>query len=155
MTDTDSLCFEIRTKDIVADLMRDEFWLKEMDTSNYPTSHPLYSEVNKKTPGFFKDVHPEGILEFIGLGAKCYHLELNHGGMATAKGVKKAIKKQKLTRDAYFATPTAHENFDVDIYNINAKDFMSITIHMLKKALTAFDDKFWIEDDGITTRPFE
>ena len=51
-TDTDSLLLEIETEDIYEDMASD----KDLyNFSNYPRDHPLYSEINKKVIGKFKD----------------------------------------------------------------------------------------------------
>ena len=56
-TDTDSLCYEIHTNDIYSDMATHiEFY----DTSDYPSNHPLYSNVNKKVLGKMKDECPRG-----------------------------------------------------------------------------------------------
>src|SRR5277367_1344989 len=48
-TDTDSLCYEIHTRDIYEDiaLVMDKYF----DTSNYPPTHALFSDRNKKKLG--------------------------------------------------------------------------------------------------------
>ena len=51
-TDTDSLCYEIATADIYADMLADA---DQFDTSDYPTDHPNFSLANKKVLGKFKD----------------------------------------------------------------------------------------------------
>jgi len=52
-TDTDSLTYEVQTDDIYEDM---KSVAKELfDCSDYPTSHPLYSETNKKKVGCWKD----------------------------------------------------------------------------------------------------
>eukprot|EP00966_Prymnesium_polylepis_P004693 107831-Prymnesium_polylepis.1 len=69
-TDTDSLCYKITTEDVYEDMAqcKDEF-----DFSGYDKSNPLYSTVNKKIAGKFKD-EKNGIplVEFVGLRAKMY-----------------------------------------------------------------------------------
>ena len=63
-TDTDSLAYEIRTKDFYKDIE------KRFDTSDYPTNHPsgIKTGLNSKVLGMFKD-EPGGkqIVAFIGL----------------------------------------------------------------------------------------
>lgn len=44
-SDTDSIFFCIKTKDIYEDMKE---IIDELDTSDYPKNHPLYSEKNKK-----------------------------------------------------------------------------------------------------------
>ena len=51
-SDTDSMIFNIKTKDIYKDM---EEIIDELDTSGYPKDHPLYSEKNKKVIGKFED----------------------------------------------------------------------------------------------------
>ena len=71
-TDTDSLCCQIQTEDLYQDMANN---LQHYDTSVYPKSHPLYSHVNAKIIGKFKDetnyVPPQ---ECVGLRAKMYSL---------------------------------------------------------------------------------
>ena len=48
-----------------------------MDFSNFPKSFSLYSDKNKKVPGFFKDEYPEGlIMESVSVRSKCYFLRI-------------------------------------------------------------------------------
>src|SRR3977135_4532256 len=49
--DTDSFIIEIKTKDIFEDMKED---LQLFDTSDYPKSHPCYSDKRKKVIGKFK-----------------------------------------------------------------------------------------------------
>ena len=51
-TDTDSLCYHIKTSDVYEDMYRD---LSLYDTSNYPAQHTLFSKKNAKVLGKFKD----------------------------------------------------------------------------------------------------
>ena len=69
-TDTDSLCYEIRTLNLANDKKKD---IDKYDTTNYPKEHDLYSERYKKEIGKMKDETAERqIMEFIGLHAKVY-----------------------------------------------------------------------------------
>ena len=66
-TDTDSLCYEIKTLNLANDRKKDT---DEYDTSNYPKEHYLFSERYKKEIGKMKDETAERqIMEFIGLRA--------------------------------------------------------------------------------------
>ncbi len=56
MTDTDSLVYQIFTDDLYKDM---ESMKDKLDTSNYPEDHPLFSNVNKKVVGKFKDENGE------------------------------------------------------------------------------------------------
>ena len=86
-TDTGNLCCNIQTDDLYDDMARN---LQHYDTSAYPKTHPLYSPVNAKAIGKFKDktnsIPPE---EFVRLRAKMYSLKCSYPKM-TAKGIKKS-----------------------------------------------------------------
>ena len=69
-TDTDSLMYEIKTKDVYGDFSRD----KEMfDFSNYSTKSKYYDNSNKLVIGKMKD-ETGGVAskEFVGLKPKMY-----------------------------------------------------------------------------------
>ncbi|KMQ82568.1 hypothetical protein RF55_22538, partial [Lasius niger] len=89
-TDTDSLCYEIATKDIYKDIAQDQ---QLYDTSDYPTDHPLHNNTNKKILGKFKDeLSGEIVEEFVGLKPKMYSLKTARMEKKTAKGVAKELK---------------------------------------------------------------
>ncbi|GFQ65098.1 uncharacterized protein TNCT_338041 [Trichonephila clavata] len=68
-TDTDSLCYEIVTQDVYEDMEKD---LHFFDTSDYPKTHPLYNEINKKVLGKMKDELSSSLaIEFVGSNQKC------------------------------------------------------------------------------------
>ena len=73
-TDTDSLEYEITTKDFYKDINSDIE--KRFDTSDYPTNHPsgIKTGLNSKVLGMFKDeAGGKQNVEFVGLRAKLYH----------------------------------------------------------------------------------
>ena len=71
MTDTDSLMYYVRTKDFYEQLHDIS---EHLDTSDYPEDHQLYSTVNKKVVGKFKDeTNGVPISEACCLRAKLYH----------------------------------------------------------------------------------
>ena len=79
-TDTDSLAYEIKTKDFYKDIKRDIE--KQLDTSDYPTSHPsgIKTGLNSKVLGMFKDDGGgKQIVEFVGLRAKLYSYKMLGG----------------------------------------------------------------------------
>ena len=66
------------------------------DTPDYPKDHTLYSSVNKKFLGKFKDECPgRAIAEYVGLRPKMYSI-LEAGGKNTkkAKGVKEECREE-------------------------------------------------------------
>ena len=75
-TDTDSLCYEIKTDDVYEDLFQD----KELfDNRDYPENSEFFFDENKKIIGKMKD-EAAGIVikEFIGLRSKMYTYEINN-----------------------------------------------------------------------------
>ena len=69
-TDTDSLCYEVKTDDIYRDMAGDR---DLFDFSGYPIEHPCYDATNKKVIGKMKDETASvPIKEFVGLRAKMY-----------------------------------------------------------------------------------
>ena len=72
-TDTDSLAYEIKTKDFYKDINPDI--KKWFDTSDYPANHPSWIKtgLNNKVLGMFKDeAGGKQIVKFVGLRAKLY-----------------------------------------------------------------------------------
>ena len=79
-TDTDSLAYEIRTKDFYKDINPDIE--EKFDTSDYPTNHPsgIKTGLNSKVLGMFKDeAGGKQIVEFVGLRAKLYSYKMLDG----------------------------------------------------------------------------
>ena len=102
-TDTDSLMYEIRTKDFYEDIkgdVKDRF-----DTSDYPSNHPsgIPTECNKKVLGMFKDEAGGKIIdEFVGLRAKLYSYKMFKGKESKkCKGVKSLVVKNSITHEDY------------------------------------------------------
>ena len=76
-TDTDSLAYEIRTKDFYKDINPDIE--KLLDASDYPTNHPsgIKTGLNSKVLAMFKDeAGGKQIVEFAGLRAKLYSYKI-------------------------------------------------------------------------------
>ena len=91
-TDTDFLLIHMVTNDIGEDFKRDAFYF---DFKDYPKDQDLYSEVNKKIPGKFKDeVNGKQITHYCGLRPKMYAIvykgDAGEAEKKKAKGVAKA-----------------------------------------------------------------
>ena len=96
-TDTDSLCYEIETKDIYKELGRTNNYLTIVITHN----SPYFSAENKKVIGKFKDeAAGMPIKEFIGLRSKMYSYVKDDGkNEKTAKGFRKYVIEKNITHD--------------------------------------------------------
>jgi hypothetical protein len=141
-TDTDSLCYEIQTKDVYADMKKHS---QHFDTSDYPTTHPNYSRDNAKVVGKLKDecasVPPQ---EFVGLRSKMYSLLLGDDKQkSTAKGIQRSAQK-KIRHEAYreclFDEKTTTETF----HNLQSKNHIIRTEKITKSALSCYDDKRYL-----------
>ena len=82
-TDTDSIAYEIRTKDFYKDINPDIE--KRCDTSDYPSNHPsgIKTGLNSKVLVMFKDeAGGKQIVEFFSLRAKLYSYTMFDGSEA-------------------------------------------------------------------------
>ena len=156
-TDTDSLLYEIEAVDIFQDMAE---YIDDYDFSDCPKDPHLYNTRYKKVIGKFKDeLNGMTLEEFIGLRPKCYSLlilgevrnnQIIHTDAAekqTAKGTKAGVKITYLRHNHYKDTL---DNLSI-VRVIKSKQHKIGTYHQNKVALTAFDTKRWIREDGINT----
>jgi len=151
-SDTDSLCYNIRTEDFFEDIKADvnEFF----DNSDYPKDHKCYNTVNKKVIGKFKDEAGCKIIEeFVGLRSKLYSYKMfvATDGHKKCKGIKKGVVKQGITHEDYKdCLFTQKEQLrKMCVLRSHLHDIYSEEIN--KIALSADDDKRIITEDGIHT----
>ena len=101
---------------------------------------------------------------FSGLRSKCYSILTGAGKQkSTAAGVKECVKEKELNHELYreiLQGPSLISRADrrLEDYHINQVTFRSqnhtvYTIDQCKVGLTRYDDKRWILQDGVTTRP--
>ena len=127
----------------------------KFDLSNYPIDHPLYSKENKKVIGKMKnEVAGTDIKEFRGLRLKCYAYTTTDDKVTKkAKGVKRQIVEEELTYQDYKnIVVNPKKRIFKHFNNIESIKHHVITAKKRKLALSAFDDKRYILDDGINTR---
>ncbi len=160
-TDTDSLCYEIRTNDFYEDISPDvSTWF---DTSGYEKDHPLFSNENKKRIGFMKDeCGGNQILRFVGLRSKLYAYEVdrlrNGNGKwehyvqkKKCKGIRSYIVKKEITIDDYEKCLFSGESQFRTMNVIRSRKHNVGSERINKKALSSDDDKRVILRDGIHT----
>ena len=91
-TDTDSFCCHIQTEDLYKDMSEN---IDLFDTSNFETTHPLYTTKSHRVLGKFKsETGSLAPLEFVGLRAKMYSLLVQDNckeSIIRAKGIKKIL----------------------------------------------------------------
>ena len=149
-TDTESLMLEIETKDVYEDFKaRSEFF----DFSGYPKDHPCYDKTNNKVIGKFKDeTNGDPILEFAFLRPKMYSFTLMKDNEVIvdkhrAKGVTRAASRTLQHEDFVAQVQAPHENHLIN-RRIASNMHQIHSIEVNKRALCAFDDKRFIEEDG-------
>ena len=160
-TDTDSLLYEIETDNIYDDMGES---IDDYDFSEYPFTHPLYNDRNKKVVGKMKDELNSIVMEeFAGARPKCYSLLYNglvkHNQILTtnqmetqkAKGTKKSVKEIHLRHSHFKDVVNNLETVVVKQNIIKSKAHNISTYHTSKVALTAYDTKRWICPDNIHT----
>jgi len=149
-TDTDSLLYEITTDDVYKDMQEDSHLY---DTSDYPTTHSLHSNKNKKIPGLMKDEMNGAIIEeFVGLRAKMYSVKLFGGKeLKKAKGVPKMVVDKEIQHDNYKRSLLQQWQTNARFNTIQSKRHQLRLLEMKKKSLCPGDDKRWVCEDGFTT----
>ena len=129
----------------------------QLDTNEYPASHPLHSLKNKKVIGKFKDeLNGEIIKEAIFLRSKAYSFLV-----AKSTSDPKAIKKLKGITYSIVKNQITFEDYKNCLFGENisytGNSFLHTKKHRMfveevnKKTLSPFDDKRYILEDGINT----
>lgn len=162
--DTDSYIIEIKTEDFYKDISGDI--LDVFDTSDNPKNHPLYTNINKKKPGMIKDESFGSVItEFIGLRAKMYSILsqdmiFNNGKSyreSKGKGVQKILftdeydVNNRIEHDDYKFILESKSNIIRTNRGIRSYKHKLYSIEVDKLALSAYDDKRYLLDDGIDT----
>ena len=142
-TDTDSLCYEIKTEDSYKDISLD---VREMfDTSGYDKIHPsgIPTGLNKKVIGLMKDeANGNVITEFVGLRSKLYAYKVMNGvDDKKCKGVKKCVVKNCMTFEHYKDCLFNNTNYTTKFNTLRSRRHEITTERITKVALSAGDDK--------------
>ena len=158
-TDTDSLCYEIRTNDVYEDISPDVHRL--FDTSNYPKDHTdrdgytscIPKGVNKKVPGLFKDeCGGKQMTEFIGLRPKLYPTNVEGVGESKrCKGVKGSTVKNDIALADYGECLYSGKSQKRSMCVIRSRHHELGRERITKVALCPKDDKRVILEDKIST----
>ena len=149
-TDTDSLLYDIKTEDIYADMEKDSHLF---DFSDYPSDHPMHSNVNKKVIGKMKDeTAGVPVREFIGLRSKMYSFKYGNREKQTAKGIKTSVIKKRL-RHSMYRDVLLNEQVTLETMNvIRSHKHQPYTEAVNKLALSAYDDKRYVLPNKTETR---
>ena len=160
-TDTDSLLYRIEGQDVYT-VMKEHSDM--FDFSEYPYTHFCYDPKNKKVLGKFKDeLFSLSLEEFIGLRPKCYSLKfrgkVKDGVIVNfdidekqvAKGTKKSVKKRHLRHSHFVDVVDNLTQINVRQNTLQSQKHSIGSYNQTRVALTAYDTKRWILDDGIHT----
>ena len=153
-TDTDSLMYQIKTKDFYKDILKDVE--SKFDTSDYPQSHPsgIPTGLNKKVIGMFKDeVAGKQISHFIGLRPKLYSFKIEEDkSVKKCKGIKKSVVKKGITFEHYFDCLFTGEKQMRSMKIIQSKFHTIYSKEVNEIALSSEDDKRLILKNKVNTR---
>ena len=98
--DTDSLIYDIKTKDFYKDIADDV--AARFDTSGYNPDRPLHLGLNKKVIGLMKDELGGDIMaEFVTLRPKMYACKTGSAESKKCKGIKKCMVKKTISFNDY------------------------------------------------------
>ena len=149
-TDTDSLCYSVQCSDVYDVMALDKEWY---DTSNFDPRHPLYSKVNQKVLGKFKDeCGGKSPIEFVGLRAKMYSLLVNENEVKkTAKGVKRLYVQKRVRHDMYLNTLQTRVSTRADFVNFRSLCHNVQTVNFSRICLSSYDDKRHVCKNGVNT----
>ena len=153
MTDTDSLVYEIETDDVYEDLKE---YSHLLDTSELPKENQLFSTVNKKVIGKFKDeTNGTPIQKFVGLRSKMYSIKVGGKEVKKAKGVKKAVVKKEVSFKDYkkslFGTIKEDIQQQTSFNSIRSYNHQLYSITVNKIGICLAEDKRFIREDSVST----
>jgi hypothetical protein len=153
-TDTDSLCYHIKTDDMYKDMKEDKH-LFDMSGYNMDGFRSC-DNTNKKVIGKFKD-ETDGvpIVEFCGLRSKMYSIKLeNDKEKKTGKGIKKSALKKKINHENYkkclFGSIEEQRQL-VSFNNMRSINHEIYGFKFTRIGLSCSNDKQYLLDDGITS----
>ena len=152
-TDTDSLIYQIHTKDFYKDISSDI--LSKFDTSDYPPDHEsgIQTGVNKKIIGMFKDeVAGKQITHFVGLRPKLYSFKIEENKeVRKCKGIKKSVVKKTMDFNDYVQCLFTGEKEMRTMKIIRSENHDIYSKEVNKIALSNEDDKRSVMEDKVKT----
>ena len=142
-TDTDSLTYEIKSKDVLEEFFKHKHLF---DFSNYPKDSKFFDQANKKVIGKMKDDSEGKIIdEFVGLKLKMHSMLSDDGKESnTAKGVNITTEFNEF-KDTLFNKKV----FINKMRRVQSKKHKLGTFEINKILLSVFDDKRFVLNDGI------
>ena len=126
----------------------------EFDFSNFPSNHPLHNRCKERETLKFKDEMAGDIIEELcAPKPKMYSVKAVKKSKKSAKAVTKEAQKNML-HENYKQTMVEGKEVRLENYRIQSTDHRLSTVVTNKIALSAYDDKRYIMENGIDTLPF-
>ena len=120
-----------------------------LDLSDYPPEHFLHDKSNKKVPLTMTDELQGKILhEIVCLRSKLYSIKFAGGVKQSAKGVQKSVKKT-LHHDSFKSCLLNRANIKRSMTQLRSQNHQIVVNRVLKIAVSSYDDKRFLLDDGI------
>jgi hypothetical protein len=145
--DTDSLLLDVKGISVYDDLLPAMAEDGLLDSSNYASSHPLYSTTYKARLGCVKD-EGAGVpwKEAVLLRPKCYSMiSLKDHEHKRAKGVQRSVVAKEIHHQDYVDVFEGGEEVHREVRRFQSKSHSITTIRQEKKALSLWEDKrAWI-----------
>ena len=144
-TDTDSLTYEIKSKDVYEEFFKHKHLF---DFSNYPKDSKVFDPTNKKVIGKMKEVF-EGktIGEFVGLKSKMHSMKTIDGKESNAAKEVNIATEFNEFKDTFFNKEIIRHQ----IKRFESKNHKIGICEIKKISLSCFDDKRFALNDGIHT----
>ena len=155
-TDTDSLTYFIESGDIYEELLPEAEL--HFDCSEYPESHLLFSTVNKKRLGKWKDENSKSapIRQFVGIRAKMYSIRCaaKSQDKVKVKGIVKVYRQRKLRHRHFLRALRNKKTTRAKFWQIKSSVHDLKTALIDKSALNPNDCKRFVLNNGISTVAF-
>ena len=84
-----------------------------------------------------------------------YNMKDNQKGGKTAKGIKKNVIKKDITHENYKNTIFNAEQMSHKMKTIRSENHELGSYEINKVSLSCFDDKIYLNDDGVTSYAYE
>ena len=152
--DTDSFIYKIKSPNFYEDLAKNSRLRSHFELSNFPENHQLHDRSNEKTVLKFKDeLAGIPIEEFCALKPKLYSIIAGQNAKMSAKGTKK-YAQTKLTHEMFKKTLQKGDLLRLENIKFSSEKHQIHTVCVNKTALSAYDDKRYINTDRTTTIPY-
>ena len=150
--DTDSLLYLVELSDLNKDM---ESFKHLLDLCDFPREHPLYDPTNKKVPLTMTDELIGKVLyEVVCLRSKLYSIDYIGGKKQSPKDVQKTVKKT-LNHDLFQECLFTKKSVTKTMSQLRSSCHQILFNEIDKKAVSSFDDKRFILDNGISSLAYD